>query len=794
MLNSERRAGAGSRISAAGRLLAVSVGAGLLVAAVAVPLVGVAGIATRNAANTFNTLKVPSLGQIPSRSEILDEDGNLIAYYYPHNIYRVPVSYNQIAPVMRNAIVAIEDSRFWLHGAFDLRGTLRALANDLSNSNSTQGGSTLAQEYVKNALILTATSKQAQQDASEDTVTRKIRELRMAAEVEHEMTKEQLLAAYLNVAYYENNAYGIQVAAERYFSTSAAALTLPQAALLAGVVRNPSLYDPVTNPTQATDRRNTVLTRMAQLGYITNAQARATEKLPLGLKMSTAPLQSGCFSPSAASDAFFCDYALSVMKNDPAFARAFQVLNTVGGLRIYTTLSPQDQKAANNAVNWVAPANSGLYNPGNNVDTEVLIQPGTGKIRALAIDRPYGTGPGHTTVDYAAETQFDGGTGVQTGSSSKIFTLVTALKQGVPFGFNQAIVSPSVVGPYFNCQGNFAGVFNVHNAEGAGKGTFTLYNGTTQSINVFYAHLEQKVGLCQVVQTAASMGMTFANGRSLLRPDRPLGQSDSADNNPSFTLGSEPVAPMSMAAAYATVAAGGMYCSPIAITEILTSGGGSLPVQSASCHRAFSTEVAAAADYILQGVLDQPNGTAAGRGINVPAAGKTGTANGGFYAAFGGFTPHLAGYVSVFNPTNPMTTGAMINGNACYREDPAFGGGLRCPGQMFGDNAPAATWQMTFSNADVGPGTPFPMVPGDSPFFSMGNGINSPKPPKPPKPPGKHGRGGGGGGTGGGNGGPPTAGPTATPTATPPPAPLAVPLLAPLGVLSLGVLPLGRLP
>jgi membrane peptidoglycan carboxypeptidase len=251
---------------------------------------------------------------------------------------------------------------------------------------------------------------------------------------------------------------------------------------------------------------------------------------------------------------------------------------------------------------------------------------------------------------------------------------------------------------------------------------------------------------------------------------------------------------MSMAAAYATVAAGGMYCSPIAITEILTSSGGSLPVQSASCHRAFSTQVAAAADYILQGVLTSP-GTAAGRGISVPAAGKTGTANGGFYAAFGGFTPHLAGYVSVFNPTNPMTTGAMINGNACYREDPAFGGGENCPGQMFGDNAPAATWQMTFSNADVGPGTAFPQVPGDSPFFSMGNGINSPKPPKAPGG-GKHGGGGGGGGKGGGNGGPPTAGPTVTPTTTPTTttSPVAGPLLAPLGVLSLGVLPPARLP
>ena len=792
MLNSQRRAG-GGRISAAGRLAALSVGAGLLVAAVAVPVVGAAGVLTRNAANTFNTLKVPSLGQIPSRSEILDADGNLIAYYYPKNIYRVPVAYNQIAPVMRNAIVAIEDSRFYQHGAFDLRGTARALANDLSNNANTQGGSTLAQEYVKNALILTATTKQQQDDASEDTVARKIRELRMAAVVEHEMTKQQLLAAYLNAAYYDESAYGVQVAAERYFSTSAAGLTLPEAALLAGLVRNPTAYNPVYNPGPAIERRNTVLARMAQVGYITRAQSAAAEKLPLALKMSTLPLQSGCLSQSAAADAFFCDYVLAVMRNNPALAAAKEMLNTVGGLKIYTTLEPQDQKAANDAVNWVAPANSGAFNPGRNVDTEVLIQPGTGKIRAIAVDRPYGSGPGETTVDYAAPTQYDGGTGVQTGSSSKIFTLITALKQGVPFGFSQAIVSPSTIGPYFNCEGQPTAPFNVTNAEGAGKGTFTLYNGTTQSINVFYAHLEQNVGLCNVVKTAASMGMTFANGKSLLRPDRALGQSDSADNNPSFTLGSEPVSPMSMSAAYATVAARGRYCSPIAINEILTSSGGSLPVQSAGCHQAFPAQVADAANYILQGVLVSP-GTAADRGINVPAAAKTGTANGGFYAAFAGYTPHLAGYVSVFNPTDPTTGGAMVGfPHSCYREDLAFGGGESCPGQMFGDNAPGATWQMTFTNAAVGPGTQFVGVPLDSPFFSMGNGVNSPKPPK------KGGGGGGGGGRGhgggggggngngngnGGPGGPPTAGPATTPTA-----PVGGALQSPLGVL-----PPARLP
>jgi membrane peptidoglycan carboxypeptidase len=751
VLNSERRAGVAS-VGAVGRLLAVSVGAGLLVAAVAVPLVGLAGVATRNVANTFNTLKVSSLGQIPSRSELLTTNGKLIAYYYPDNIYRIPVSYNQISPVMRNAIVAIEDSRFYQDGAFDLRATLRAIAAD-ANGSSLQGASTIAQEYVKNALILTATTKQEQQAATADTLGRKIRELKMAANVEHQMTKDQLLASLLNVAYYNNSAYGIEVAAERYFSTSAADLTLPQAALLAGLVRDPNLYNPFTNPTNATNRRNTVLNSMAVAGYITRKQAAATEKMPLDLHESSAPLEQGCVSPSAANYAFFCDYVMSEIKNNTAYAKVKTDLNSVGGLRIYTTLSTADQNAANRAVNWVLPAHNGFFNPNNDVDTEAMIQPGTGKIRAIAVDRPYGTGPGETTVDYAVPTQFDGGAGVQTGSSSKIFTLLTALKQGIPFGFSQSVTSPSTVGPYYNCQNNFQGMYTLNNAEGNTNKpeTFTLYNGTTQSINVFYAHLEQKVGLCNVVKTAVSLGMTRADGKSLFAPDgkpHTAGYQYPADDTPSFTLGSVYVSPLQMADAYATVAANGIYCSPIAINQVLTSSGKSLPVMGANCHRALSPDVAEAANYILQGVLVSP-GTAAGRGINRPAAAKTGTANSGYYAAFAGYTPHLAGYVSVFNPIDPTTGGKMIGEDSIYRENPQTGGGLADPGQMFGDNAPGATWQMSFSDgANLGSPASFVQLPQDSPFFSEGTGINSPKP---PKKGGKGGKGGNGGGTGGGN-------------------------------------------
>ena len=707
-------------------LAAISLGAGLLAAAATLPVLGVAGVATRDAARTFSTLPVAGLGQLPARSELLDSGGHLIAYYYPRNIYRVPVTFNQIAPVMRNAIVAIEDSRFYLHGALDVRGTVRALFTTASGAG-TQGGSDLAQQYVKNACILTASTPKQVAACAAETVARKLRELRIAANVLHDMTRQQLLAAYLNAAYFENQSYGIEVASQFYFSTSASNLSLIQAALLSGLVKNPTAFDPLLHPKAALSRRNVVLTRMAQLGYISQGQAEQAVRQPLGLHVSSVPLQTGCISPAARTAAFFCDYVLAVMKHDPAYAKAWSALNSVGGMRIYTTLNASDQRAAEHAVNFVVPSDSGYYNPGHNVDTEVLIQPGTGYVRAIAVDRPYGNGPGHTTVDYAVNTPYGASAGVQTGSSSKIFTLVTALEQGLPFGYHLRVTSPTTVGPYYNCHRGFVPPFNVINAEGPqGASTYTIYDGTTASINAFYATLEQRVGLCNVVRTAASLGMTRADGTSLLRrdPHLPAGNNLPADNYPSFTLGSIYVSPMSMAGAYATLAARGNYCKPIAIIAITDSNGDQLPVESAGCHRVMSTGVADAANFVLQGVIT--GGTAYNRGIGIPAAAKTGTANGGYYAAFAGYTPRLTGYVSVFNPLYPTRSGAMIYPRADYRE---LGGLLSTPGQMFGDNAPGATWQLTFLSLHL-PATPF-IYPPLFPFFELPLTYTPPKKHKP---------------------------------------------------------------
>jgi membrane peptidoglycan carboxypeptidase len=772
-----------SKTSAVGRLILMAGLGGVLAAAMVLPVVAATGILVRNTADKFTTLSLNDPAALPQRSAIFDRTGRLITYVYgvdlgPGMTYtginRQPVSYDQISPYMTAAIVAIEDDRYWTHGAIDLKGTIRALVNNLRHQ-PVQGGSTIAQQFVKNVLLLAALGNSAaQKAATAESLSRKLTELRMAVEVEHQMSKQDILAGYLNDAYFGNNTYGIEAAAETYFHMTAAKLNLTQAATLAGIVENPAQYDPIDNPTRALERRNTVLARMTQTKVLTADVAAAAMKKKLGLHLGA--VQSGCTAGIVGNAAFFCDYVIHTILLDKAFGANTEdraKLLATGGLSIHTTFSPRDQAAATEAVNHVLPAHSRTYNPAHNAATEALIQPGTGKVLALAEDRPYGTGKGQTEVNFAVNGPYGGSAGVQTGSSSKLFTLITALKQGVPFGFQLTVKGQETVPGFTNCNGDPVGVdpktgqigvFPVVNAEGPGSNsTQTLYTGTTQSVNVFYAHLEQKVGLCNVVHTAVDMGLTRADGKSLLEPDGAYKDKKTgkirysqppADDLPTFTLGAVNVSPLSMAAAYAVPAARGWYCRPIVLTKVYNAHKQSLPVPSAGCHRVISQQVADAVNYILQGVL--VNGTAGGWGISgYDAAGKTGTSNvengvGTPYAAFGGYTTALAGYVSVFNPVSP-TRLTMGGYSACYQQDPSAGGGLACPPEMFGANAPVNVWHMTFDHANLSGSYAFPM-PTDPVFWSQGDGTH-PKQPKPRPRPGGGGGGGGGGGHGGGGGG-----------------------------------------
>jgi membrane peptidoglycan carboxypeptidase len=745
---------ASSKTSAVGRLLLFSAIGGVLAAALVVPVVASTGILIRNTADKFTTLQLTGTGGLPARSEILNRDGQLLTYVYGvdlgqgmtySGIDRDPIAYSQIAPVMREAIVAIEDNTYWSEGAIDVRGEIRALVNDLKHE-PIQGASTISQQYVKNVLILSAANPAQAEAATADTLSRKLDQLRMAVDVEHTMTKQQILAGYLNDAYFGNGAYGIEAAAETYFGTTAANLTVEQAATLAGIVENPAAYDPIANPSTSLERRNTVLARMYQTkNGLTQAQAAADEKQPLAIHPGQA--QNGCTASTVGDAGFFCDYVEHVLlENDTSLgttpqARAKEL--ATGGLSITTTLAPADEQTSTDAVNYVLPEYSNVYNPGRNADTQVLIQPGTGQVLSIAENRPYGTGGGATEVDYAVGTGYGGQDGVQTGSSSKLFTLVTALEQGIPFGYTETVPSPTTVTGFTNCEGESAGQYNgqdgafyVINSEGDGTTTNSLYTGTENSINVFFGQLEQKVGLCNVVKTAVNLGMTWANGVSLLKSDNSLGFPYSADNYPGFTLGELNVTPLQMAAAYATMAAQGRYCSPIVLTKVTNPAGKSLAVPSASCRQAISPVVANAVNYILQSVIT--GGTGAGYALpdGRQSAGKTGTSNvasgnGTPYAAFAGYVPNLVSYTSVFNPLSPTVYNTMAGETACYHSTMPSAPGLDCPAEMYGANAPGSTFYYTFSHLNLGPFEYFTAVPQSSSLWSKGNGTVAVKPSPP---------------------------------------------------------------
>ncbi|MGI5204167.1 penicillin-binding protein [Spirillospora sp. CA-108201] len=667
--------------------------AGLLVALMLLPTACTAGVGARDAAGWFEAEPDGlSTSGVPQRSKILAADGSTLATFFYQN--RVDVPFQKIAPVLRQAVLAIEDSRFYEHGAIDAQGTLRALASNLSSGQVTQGGSGITQQYVKNLLLTQADSDAERLQAREVSAARKIRELKYAVALEKRFSKDEILRRYLNIAYYGDGAYGVEAASRHYFSKHASELTLPEAALLAGVVRYPYAYDPIRHPGAARQRRDTVLTRMAELGWLAPDRAAAAKRAPV--KLDVANVHSGCVTSDAP---FFCDYVQREILTDPVFgttAEDREKLLKRGGLMIRTTLDRRAQKAAQRAVDrHVPPKNSA-----HKAAAEAMVQPGTGEIRAMVVDRELGPDRdrGRTWINFAADASHGSSIGMQAGSTFKAFTLAAALDEGMPFGTR--MMAPRAYTPvgYRNCDGDRVGdpSASLHNsADGEGGRQFSLVTGTHHSVNTFFLALEKKVGLCDTVKMAERLGMKQANGKAL-------------EEYPSFTLGFNPVSPLRLAAAYAAFGARGRYCEPVAIREIRDVSGHRLKVPGRHCERAMDEGVADAVNYVLRGVLTK--GTARGMGLGRDAAGKTGTVDGFSAAWFAGYTPDLAAAVWVGDPRggykHPME-------NLCMDG--------RCYGSVFGATIPAPIWRQSMLGAlsHTDPGS-FHRPP--SRYFSRGSG------------------------------------------------------------------------
>ncbi len=635
-----------------GQLLLAAAVAGLLVAGLLLPAVGALGLVAKNGADSFENLPSElSVSPLPQVSRILAADGSTLATFYAQNRINVPLK--QVAPVLQNAVIAIEDSRFYEHHGLDVRGTIRAAVTNLQ-TGSHQGGSTLTQQYVKNVFLLNAKTEAERQAAVAVTPARKLREARYAIALEQQWSKQKILENYLNIAYFGGGAYGIGAAAKHYFNTTAAKLTLPQAAMLAGLVRNPAAYDPALHPVASKARRNIVLARMAELNKITAYAASRAEASKVVLHL-TRP-RNGCIGTPAP---FFCDYVVSAIQHDPAFGKTVadrDALLRRGGLIIRTSLDPKVQKAAQRAILKRTKVTDKVAAVAD------VVEPGTGLIRAMGVNRIYDNNAkarGHTTVNLATGGQ----TGVQAGSTFKIFTLTAALEEGL--SLNTQLQCPQRYVSSF--PGANGAPYSPANAE-PGGGTYNLFTATWDSVNTCFVQLEERTGTERPAKLAESLGVHVVGGGALNRGG-------------SFTLGGDSISPLAMAGAYAAYAAHGKYCPPSALVSVIDSTGKPLPVTKPACKQVVERGIADTVTQVLRGVITSGTGTAAS--IGRPAAGKTGTATDYGAAWFDGYVPQLAAAVWLGDPRGAQRhplRGVSIGGHYYGR---VFGGTIAAP--IWGD-------------------------------------------------------------------------------------------------------------
>jgi len=674
----------GGILSRVAAITGIAVLSGALVGLMLVPFAGSVGVLTRDAVQDFeslpDSLNTPPL---PERSLILAADGSVLATLYYQN--RVEVPLDSIAPIMRQATIAVEDARFLDHKGVDFRGIVRALAANTSSGEISEGASTLTMQYVKNVLVNQATSPEDLEAARGDNSARKIKEVRYALALEKRFTKGEILARYLNIAYFGSGAYGIEAAARRYFSKPAANLNLVEAATLAGIVQRPTAYDPLRNPQLSQERRNVVLSRMASLGYITTDQAQQAQAVPIRATLNPTEVANGCTSSYAP---FFCDYVIQTIRSDETFGSTPEEREAFlrrGGYTITTTIDPAIQNAVTDVVNKTIPPTDAS----GKAAAISMVEPGTGRILAMTQNREWGTsGKGKTTYNYNVNQDMGGTIGMQAGSTFKIFTLAAALEAGISPNEYISSPSPATFNNFVNCDtGAVYEPVTVRNSTTSG--TLNMAQATAYSTNTYFMAIEERAGICRTVDIAESLGVTLGSGDPLLRV-------------PSFTLGTMEVSPLSVANAYATFAAHGRYCEPVSILEIRDRDGASVPIPSGNCQQILSREVADGVTSMLVGVVDGNISGRTGSAMSLgdrPVAGKTGTTNESAAVWFAGYTPQVASAVWVGDPRGgfafPMKQ-VTINGKY-YNQ--VFGGTL--PGPIWKEAMQIASANLPIVNFDL---------------------------------------------------------------------------------------------
>ncbi|WP_092604366.1 penicillin-binding protein [Actinopolyspora xinjiangensis] len=672
------------------KLFGLCVLAGVLVAGMAFPAAGALGVISNRAGDAVNRISTKLLTeQPPLVTTMTDRAGNPIAYLYEQ--YRTPATSDQIADTMKAAMVAIEDQRFYEHEGVDWPGTARAFVSNQVAGRITQGASTITQQYVKNYLVhvTSAGDPVKQAEATEQTVARKLREIRVALQLEKRLSKEEILTRYLNVVPYGNRVYGIAAASHAYFGTTPDQLTIAQAALLAGVVNRPGSLNPVTQPKEALFRRGLVIDAMADQHRITQRAAREAKAAPLGIEQPLDKLPNGCVG-AGAQNGFFCKYAENYLQRAGFSAEQLRR----GGYTIRTTLDQRITAAAKKSAEEGVPKDSEQI-----ANVMSVVEPGQDKhrVRALVANRDFGFDKEAGESAYALPSSM---APPGAGSVYKTFTAAAALEQGM--GIKDVVPAP---GSYTSKKfSNGTNPYVVGNAEGVGAGSRTIQEALATSPNTAFVILEERAGLDNTVDMAARLGMR----RTLKHHDlagvpmvadraRERTQAEEIKQRRigAFTLGFSPTSPLELANVSATITSGGVWCPPTPIKEIRDRHGNRVAITEKPCEQAVDRELA---DAMAVGMSDDTtSGTAAraasASGWSRPTAAKTGTTETFGSAAFIGATPQLAGAVLTYID-RPESPGMGI----CLGSPPTVCGS----GNIYGGTVPAKTWMRAMKTAHEG--------------------------------------------------------------------------------------------
>jgi membrane peptidoglycan carboxypeptidase len=640
--------------------------AGLVIAGLAYPLAALAGMGVK--AGTDALAGMPEeLTEVPNAQTtyVYAKDGKtLLTMFYEE--HRKPTKIQDMSPYVTEAIVASEDSRFYEHHGVDAKGVARAFVANRQAGGVSQGASTLTMQYVRMALRDSAKTPKDALEATEQTTQRKLREMRLAIELEKRLSKPEILEKYLNSAYFGHRAYGIFAAAQVFFSKTPKQLNLTEAALLAGLVKAPSAYDPAAGDQEAaTDRRNYVIDQMLKMAVITPTQAFDAKASKIKLHLTTPP--NDCVSiPDKYNDwGFFCDYLKAWWREQPAFGTTAQEREENlrrGGYKVVTSIDPVVQAYALKHVLNKEKMRSRFAHG------QVVIEPGTGRIVSMAVNRHYSLQPNKKKGNYpnTVNALLGGGSmaGYQAGSTFKVFTMLAALDAGYPL--DTSIYAPGqYVSKYITAPGpaTCGKRWCPKNSSKAMTGDQTMWSGFGKSVNTYFVQLEEKVGADKAIKMAERLGLKWRTG-----VDQKLATPEHASGWGAFTLGVSDATPIEMANVFATLAAEGNYCEPLPVRSIQNRDGSNATYQgklvaAPRCHRAVSADVARAATDAARCVTGYGSSRGSCGGwetspmvyatLHRPVAGKSGTTDSNKTAWFCGFTPQLAAAAFVADPDDP---------------------------------------------------------------------------------------------------------------------------------------------